>query len=89
MITLVEALNYRCLHFVQRRLTPFHVLVGPNASGKTSFMDAIGFLSDLVSDGLERALLERTPTPEELLFQRRELRSNSQSKQGSPTIFAN
>ena len=68
MITLVEALNYRCLRYVERRLTPFHVLVGPNASGKTTFMDVIGFLRDLVSGGLEWALSERTPTPRELLF---------------------
>ncbi len=35
MITLIEALNYRCLHHVHQDLGPFHVLVGPIASGKT------------------------------------------------------
>ena len=68
MITLVEALNYRCLRYVQRPLRPFHVLVGPNASGKTTFLDVIGFLRDVVSEGLEAALLERTPNLEELFF---------------------
>ncbi len=29
MITLIEAKNYRCLHYVCERLEPFHVLVGP------------------------------------------------------------
>jgi predicted ATPase len=70
MITLVEALNYRCLRYVHRPLKPFHVLVGPNASGKTTFLDVIGFLSDLVSEGLDTAVLERSHNPEELLFQR-------------------
>ncbi len=70
MITLVEALNYCCLRYVHRPLKPFHVLVGPNASGKSTFLDAIGFLSDLVSEGLDTALSERSPNPEELLFQR-------------------
>ena len=70
MITQVEALNYRCLRYVQRPMKPFHVLVGPNASGKTTFLDVIGFLSDLVSDGLDAALSERSPVPEELLFAR-------------------
>ena len=70
MITLIEALNYRCLRYVQRPLNPFHVLVGPNASGKTTFLDVIGFLRDLVSEGLGVALSERTPNPEELLFRR-------------------
>ena len=70
MITLVEALNYRCLRYIHRPLKPFHILVGPNASGKTTFLDVIGFLSDLVSDGLDAALLKRSPNPQELLFQR-------------------
>lgn len=71
MITLVEALNYQCLRYVHRPMKPFHVLVGPNASGKTTFLDVIGFLSDLVSDGLDAALSERSPVPEELLFARK------------------
>ena len=71
MITLIEALNYRCLQYVQRPLKPFHVLVGPNASGKTTFLDVLGLLSDLVSEGLEVALSERTSNPEELLFRRK------------------
>ncbi len=70
MITLVEAQNYRCLRYVRRPLKPFHVLVGPNASGKTTFLDVIGFLRDVVSNGLDGALAERTPTPIDLLFQR-------------------
>lgn len=68
MITLVEALNYRCLRYVQVPLEPFHVLVGPNASGKTTFLDVIGFLSDLVSHGLERAFTRRTPNSHDMLF---------------------
>lgn len=70
MITLVEALNYRCLRYVHRPLKPFHILVGPNASGKTTFLDIIGFLGDLVSDGLEAALTKRSANPQELLFQK-------------------
>ncbi len=68
MITLVEARNYRCLRYVKRPLGPFHVLVGPNASGKTTFLDVIGFLRDLVSEGLDAALFDRTPDPQDLLF---------------------
>ena len=68
MITLVEALNYRCLQYVRRPLKPFHVLVGPNASGKTTFLDVIGFLRDLVSEGLDEALSKRASNPQELLF---------------------
>lgn len=72
MITLVEALNYRCLQYVQRPLKHFHILVGPNASGKTTFLDVIGFLGSIVSPGgLAAALEDRTPNPQELLFRRR------------------
>ena len=69
MITLIEALNYRCLRYVSRPLGPFHVLVGPNASGKSTFLDVVGLLRDLVSEGLDGALSRRTNNPQELLFQ--------------------
>ncbi len=68
MITLVEAMNYRCLRYVRTPLNPFHLLVGPNASGKTTFLDVMGFLSDVVLWGLDEALYQRTPNHQELLF---------------------
>ncbi len=74
MITLVEALNYRCLRYISRPLQPFHVLVGPNASGKTTFLDVIGLLSDIVSDGLQEALAARAPDPLHLLFRSKGVR---------------
>lgn len=60
MISRLEALRYRCLHYVNQPLKPFQVLVGPNASGKTTFLDAISFLSDLVREGPEEAVAKRT-----------------------------
>ncbi len=71
MITLVEALNYRCLKYVYRTLEAFHVLVGPNASGKTTFMDTIGFMSDLLLYGLDEAIERQTSNPLDLLYQHR------------------
>lgn len=68
MITLVEALNYRCLRYVQTPLKRLHVLVGPNASGKSTFLDVIDFLGSLVANGLDAAITERTPNPSDLLF---------------------
>ncbi len=38
VISRVEVLNYRCLRFIQRPLDAMHILVGPNASGKTTFL---------------------------------------------------
>lgn len=60
MISLIEALNFRCLRYVHQPLRQFQVLVDPNASGKTTFLDVVGFLGRLVSDGLDAAVAERT-----------------------------
>lgn len=70
MITLIEAKNFRCLRYIRQPLGPFHVLVGPNASGKTTFLDVVAFLGRLVSDGLEAAARERTQNFQDLLFGR-------------------
>jgi len=70
MITLVEALGYRCLRHISQPLGPFHVLVGPNASGKTTFLDVIAFLGRLASDGIEAAVEERTQNFYDLLWKR-------------------
>jgi len=67
-----EALNYRCLKYVRQTLGPFQVLVGPNATGKTTFLDVIGFLGDVVSKGLESAVASRTNTPSDLTWWRKE-----------------
>jgi predicted ATPase len=60
MIKLIEALNFRSLRYIRQPLGSFHVLVGPNASGKTTFLDVVSFLGQLVSDGLDAAIGERT-----------------------------
>jgi len=68
MITLIEARNFRCLRYINQRLGPFHVLVGPNASGKTTFLDVVAFLGSFVSEGLETAIGERTSNFQDLLW---------------------
>jgi predicted ATPase len=70
VINRIEALNFRCLHYVNHPLEPFQVLIGPNASGKTTFLDVIAFLGRLVSDGPETAVTERTQNLKDLVWQR-------------------
>jgi predicted ATPase len=70
MLTQIEALNFRCLRYVRQPLSPFHVLVGPNASGKTTFLDVIAFLGRLVSDGPEAAVGQRTKNFQDLTWGR-------------------
>ncbi|MBI3090307.1 MAG: AAA family ATPase [Candidatus Tectomicrobia bacterium] len=69
MIRRIEALRYRCLRNLQRDVAPFQILVGPNASGKTTFLDAARFLGQLASGGLEAAVRERTENLRDLFWQ--------------------
>jgi predicted ATPase len=55
-VTRIEALRYRSLRYVSQPLSPFHVLVGPNASGKSSFLDVVAFLGDMVRAGVAAAV---------------------------------
>lgn len=57
MITRIEAMYYRGLRYVSQDLRPFQVLVGPNASGKSTFLDVVALLGDFVRYGLDHALL--------------------------------
>ena len=70
MIRRIQALRYRCLRYVDVRLDRFHVLVGPNASGKSTLFDVIAFLGDLVSTGLEAAVERRTKNFQDLVWGR-------------------
>lgn len=73
MLTRIQALNFRSLQYVDQELAPFQVLVGPNASGKSTFLDVVGFLSDLVTsrDGVEGAVRERTHDVRDLTWMRK------------------
>jgi len=68
MLNLIEAKNYRCLRDIRQPMDSFNVLVGPNASGKTTFLDVVGILGQIVSEGLEKALADRTTNFDDLLF---------------------
>ena len=70
MIRRIQALNYRCLRYVDVSLDRFHVLIGPNASGKSTLFDAIAFLGDLARDGLEGAVRNRTSNFQDLVWAR-------------------
>ena len=48
MFTRIQTRSFRCLKAVNQSLGRFRALVGPNASGKTTFLDVIGFLGDLM-----------------------------------------
>lgn len=70
MISLIEALRYRCLEYVRQDLLPFQVLVGPNASGKSTFLDVVSFMADLVALGPADAVYTRAPDVRDLVWMR-------------------
>ena len=48
IFTRLQAHHFRSLQQVDQRLGRFQALVGPNASGKTTFLDVFGLLGDLM-----------------------------------------
>ena len=68
MIKLIEARNYKSLLHISRKLESFQVLVGANATGKSTFLDIIQFLSDILKVGLDSAIQERASYFNELTF---------------------
>jgi predicted ATPase len=51
--------NYKSLRYVTFCPTPLTAIVGPNGSGKTNFSDAVDFLSDVYTHGLELAVVRK------------------------------
>lgn len=70
MFTKVQALRYRCLRYVDRTINGLNVLVGPNASGKSTFIDVLGFMGDVVRDGLSNAIESRSRNWQDLTWLR-------------------
>jgi len=70
MFRRIGARGYRCLRSVEQSINPFEVLIGSNASGKSSFLDVVAFLGTLVSAGLEAAVEERTANFHDLVWGR-------------------
>jgi len=72
MIVGVEAHSYRCLRWINQPLDSFRVLVGPNASGKSTFLDVLRLVRDVVTPerGVEGAVADRTRDPRDLIWLR-------------------
>ena len=56
MIRAVSIKNYKAIKSVELPdLQSFHVLVGPNSSGKTTFLDVFDYIKDIMNLGLTKA----------------------------------
>jgi predicted ATPase len=71
MLSLIETRNYKALKYVRQTVRPMQVLVGPNATGKTTFLDVPGLISSIVRDGLEAGIEPRASSLLDLFHFRR------------------
>ena len=55
-IKAVKAANFKSFENLDIELGKFNVLIGPNASGKSNFVDIFRFLGDIASSGLYNAI---------------------------------
>jgi predicted ATPase len=53
----VQIRNYKSIKFCDVTLEPLTVLVGRNGSGKSNFLDALGFVRDCLQFGFSEAIL--------------------------------
>jgi predicted ATPase len=68
VLRLVETYNFRMLPANRVALGRFHVLVGQNATGKSTFISAVQLVSDVIRLGAKRAVEEHGATFPELCF---------------------
>lgn len=69
MIKRLQVLHYRAFKYVDINLSPFNILIGPNASGKSTFLDVINLIKDILKDGPAMAIEKRASHFAELLWQ--------------------
>ena len=72
MIVGISIRNFRGIRLLENlELKPFQVLVGPNASGKSTFLDTIDFVRDCLAHGPRQAVeLRNIPDFDDLTFNR-------------------
>lgn len=68
MIRKVEVKNFRILKDIKQDLKPFNILIGPNATGKSTFLDVFVFVRDILTSGLWSAVEKRAPSFYDLLW---------------------
>jgi predicted ATPase len=72
MITGITIKNFKAIKAIGRvlQLQRFHVLIGPNASGKSTFLEAIDFVKDCLESGPRKAVEHRVPAFRDMTFMR-------------------
>lgn len=72
MISSIRIKNFKGIRAMDLSgLGPLHVLVGPNSSGKSTFLDAIEFVRSCLESGPLKAVEERVPEFRDLTYMRK------------------
>lgn len=72
VIRLIQAKNFRMLRANSIALQPFQVLVGQNATGKSTLLGALQFIGDILLGGVRFAVERVAPSFYDLCFHRTE-----------------
>ena len=72
MLRHIEAWHYKCLKTMSVELDPLNILIGPNASGKSTLLDLLSFLRDALTTDVEEAVRGRTNSLRELVWNQRD-----------------
>jgi predicted ATPase len=72
VIRLIQAKNFRMLRANSVALQPFQVLVGQNATGKSTLLGALQFIGDVLKGGVRFAVERVAPSFYDLCFRRKE-----------------
>ncbi|MFH1259744.1 MAG: AAA family ATPase [Elusimicrobiota bacterium] len=70
MFSRIEVLHFRALKYIDIKLSKFQILVGPNASGKSTFLDVVNLIKDVLNGDPRKAMEKRASHFEELLWNR-------------------
>jgi predicted ATPase len=70
LIRRIQVLHYRGLKYIDVKLSNFQILIGPNASGKSTFLDVINIIRDILNDGVRPTIEKRSSNFEELIYNR-------------------
>jgi predicted ATPase len=68
MINSIEVLNYKSLKYIKQNLNQFQILIGPNGTGKSTFLDVFALLQDILNKDVEKAVLSRATHLKELVW---------------------
>jgi predicted ATPase len=72
MINSIRIKNFKGIRSLDlSALGPLHILVGPNSSGKSTFLDAIEFVRSCLESGPLKAVEERVPEFRDLTYMRK------------------